>query len=146
MTISRQREGTYDQNTFILVGWLPFLHNRIDRTLSVSGTVTFPARLRLLGRRLLAFLLDWLLLLVYLVLLTVATLIVRLTPLASSFNRIFANSMEAEATVFVVLVLPVLLYFALFESSTSQATPGKRWVRLSVVDKHGSRINVALSI
>jgi hypothetical protein len=25
LTISRQREGTYDQNTFLLMGWLPFL-------------------------------------------------------------------------------------------------------------------------
>ncbi len=53
-------------------------------------------------------------------------LITRLKPLASSVDARFGNPAEGEAIVFVVLVLSVLLYFALFESSRSQDTQGKR--------------------
>ena len=41
----------------------------------------------------------------------------------------------------IVAVVGVWLYYALFQSSKWQATPGKRFFRIKVVDYHGNRIS-----
>jgi uncharacterized RDD family membrane protein YckC len=48
----------------------------------------------------------------------------------------------AELVGFLLLTLPVILYFALCEASHWRATLGKRDLRLVVVDQHGARLMV----
>lgn len=49
-----------------------------------------------------------------------------------------ADWYEAHGTIALVLAW---LYFALFESSKLQATPGKRFLHLRIVDMEGNRIS-----
>ncbi len=85
---------------------------------------------------------DWAVILVYIAILLGVSLLVSASPFAAGYRRLFANPNSAEATAFVLLVLPVLLYFAAFESSSWRATPGKRRVRLRV--QHvGARLTFA---
>jgi uncharacterized RDD family membrane protein YckC len=97
---------------------------------------------RLLVRRLAAFLLDWLLILVYIAILIGIGLLIRQSPLAPGWGALFADANRAEATAFVLLVLPVIAYFALFESSARQATPGKHRLRLTVATLDGDRVGI----
>lgn len=92
-----------------------------------------PARF---GIRLQAFLLDYVLFLGYA---AVLGLIAVLFP--TSVQRLFtASAFGAQAAGFVLLTLPVLLYFTITESSPRQASWGK-WRRgLRVVDGRGERI------
>lgn len=46
-----------------------------------------------------------------------------------------------DAIAFLTAVLPVILYFAVQESSSAQATWGKRKVGLKVVNRHGERLS-----
>ncbi len=85
----------------------------------------FPS-LSLLWSRLLAFAVDYLFIALYLLLLVGVGALIRITPLGADFGALFANPASAELTSFMLLVLPVLLYFALMESSRWQATIGKR--------------------
>jgi uncharacterized RDD family membrane protein YckC len=47
---------------------------------------------------------------------------------------------------FVTLVLPVVLYFALQEGSSQQATWGKRRARITVVNAQGARMTLGQSL
>jgi len=89
----------------------------------------FPS-LPLLWSRFLAFAVDYLFIALYLLLLVCVGALIRLTPLGADFGALFANPASAELTSFMLLVLPVLLYFALLESSRWQATIGKRVIGL----------------
>jgi uncharacterized RDD family membrane protein YckC len=93
-----------------------------------------------------AFLLDYLVISAYLVLLVVVGLLVRSSPFGGAFGSLFANPVSAEITAFVLLVLPVILYFALFESSVWQASPGKRRMGLQVTDERGARLSLPRSL
>ena len=83
--------------------------------------------------RLVAFALDYLIISVYLVFLVALSFFISRTPLGPGFRALFADPSSAELTAFALLVVPVLLYFALLESSHWQATWGKRARRLQVV-------------
>ncbi|MCG8347540.1 MAG: RDD family protein [Chloroflexales bacterium] len=48
--------------------------------------------------------------------------------------------------VFSAVSLPIWFYFALFESSSWQATPGKRLLRLKVTDLDGGRIGLGRAL
>lgn len=74
------------------------------------------------------------------------SLLVGLTPAGTRFRTVFANPNSAELTAFVLLVVPVLLYFALFESSTARATWGKRARGLQVVTLAGTRVSLPRAI
>lgn len=77
-------------------------------------------------RRLAAFSVDYVVIAVYLVVLTfIATTLPSLT-------RVFQSPASGQAAGFLVLTLPVLLYFALWEGSTRGATPGKCAVGIAV--------------
>lgn len=86
------------------------------------------------ARRLLALGLDGLVVGAYLAALTAVTMAAsragRLLGLDLSWPR---NPVFADLTVFVSLILPIGLYFALSESSARQATWGKRKAGLLVV-------------
>jgi uncharacterized RDD family membrane protein YckC len=96
--------------------------------------------------RFLAFLLDYLAISAYLVLLVVMGVLIRSSSFGDAFSALFANPVSAEATAFVLLVLPVILYFALSESSAWQASPGKHKMGLRVTDEHGVPLTLLWSL
>lgn len=98
------------------------------------------ASLSLLWSRLVAFALDYLIISAYLVFLAALSALLSLTPLGSGFRELFATPSSAEFTAFALLVAPVLLYFALCESSRWQATVGKRARGLRVVSEAGTAV------
>lgn len=89
--------------------------------------------------RLAAFALDYLIILVYL---ATATLISLLMNSIFSINQwLFGDRVRAQLTGFLLITLPVTLYFAFAESSIQQATWGKRRLRLKVTDRNRNRIS-----
>lgn len=90
------------------------------------------------GRRLLAFALDYLVISAYIVVLTLVTQAAALAGV--SIAGLFANPIRADLFAFLLLILPVMLYFALSESSPRQATWGKGRMRLCVSNVTGQRL------
>jgi uncharacterized RDD family membrane protein YckC len=86
-----------------------------------------------------AFALDYLLILVYLIVLSLILLIFR--QFGNGVEWLFADRLRAQVTGILILTLPVILYFALGESSARQATWGKQRLNLRVTDQHGNRIH-----
>ncbi len=90
-------------------------------------------------RRLLAFLVDYGVMAFFVAVLSVAGFAIRsqldVTPSAPTFQQ----KLLAQALVFAMVILPIMLYFAVSESSRWQATIGKRVLRLQVTDDHGGR-------
>lgn len=94
--------------------------------------------------RLLAFALDYLVMLVYIGALTIGGVaLARAAP--TLVGRLFGDRISSQLTVFLGLTLPITLYFALFESSSWQATPGKRRLGLVVTDGRGRRLSFGRS-
>ncbi len=91
-----------------------------------------------------AFGFDYVLIAAYLATLVAAgTLVNRLSqPLA---NALFGNPVSGEASGFLLITVPVSLYFALSEASLRQATWGKRRMGLEVTDLEGRRLSAARS-
>ncbi len=52
-----------------------------------------------------------------------------------------ASPWTMDLLAFLVLILPVILYFALQEGSQRQATLGKRWVGIVVVNAQGQKLS-----
>lgn len=99
------------------------------------------ARFAGLGKRLVAFLFDYLLVLGYVVVLGGVNYGLILS--GRGLDRLFPSSASPavkDAIAFVTLVLPVGLYFALQESSPRQSTWGKRKAGLRVVNANGGRL------
>jgi uncharacterized RDD family membrane protein YckC len=71
----------------------------------------------------------------------VAALIL-LVFLFPAIKQWFLNAQSAQVTQFVLLTLPVFLYFALCEASSYRGTPGKRILHLSVVTSHRNRASL----
>ena len=81
--------------------------------------------------RLLAFAVDYIAIAAYLVVLVGAGLAAqRFAP--GAVTVLFGNPLSGELAGFVLITLPVTLYFALMESSPHQATWGKRRLGLRV--------------
>lgn len=95
----------------------------------------------LLWNRILAFAVDYLVISAYLVLLA-ASLALWFTPLGPGFRALFADPAMGELTGIAVLVLPVLLYFSIFEASPWEGTWGKRARGLRVVTLGGERLSL----
>jgi uncharacterized RDD family membrane protein YckC len=93
-----------------------------------------------------AFLLDYLIIAAYLVLLVIIGVGLGFGPLRGVFRAMFADPNSSEFSAFLLLVLPVVLYFALLECSPWQATWGKRKMGLRVTDTHGVRISFPRSL
>ncbi|WP_010632108.1 RDD family protein [Sporolactobacillus vineae] len=90
-----------------------------------------------LKRRILAFLLDYFIIAAY-GLIVIGTLS---ALLHSFFRPLFAGSAAiAELTGFLLMTLPVALYFLICECAPWQGTWGKRRLALQVVDRCGRRI------
>ncbi len=96
--------------------------------------------------RTLAFLLDYIFIAAYIGVLIVVSILLGFGPLKEVFLKLFSVPNSSEITAFVLLVLPVILYFALFECSPWQATWGKRKMGLIVTDTSGKRLGLARSL
>jgi uncharacterized RDD family membrane protein YckC len=88
--------------------------------------------MNLVIRRLLAFGLDYLLIVGYLVILAGVSLAILASGLRTAFSAAWATAWSAETMAFLTLTLPVVLYFAILESSAAGATLGKHAMRLRV--------------
>lgn len=91
-----------------------------------------------LGKRLIAFLFDYLLVLAYIV--AMGGVNYGLILSGRGLDRVlpsFASPAVKDAIAFLTLVLPVGLYFALQESSPRQSTWGKRKAGIRVVNASG---------
>lgn len=93
-------------------------------------------------KRVLAFALDYLLIAGYLIVLAGvgAGLTLALGP-PERTSPLFASPVVMDLIVFLIAVLPVILYFTFRESAPAQATWGKRRVGLKVVDGQGNRLS-----
>jgi len=90
-----------------------------------------------LWQRVRAFVLDYVIILIYL---AAITLLIWLLNLFSINEWLFAERVRAQFVAFLLVTLPVTLYFAIRESSTQRVTWGKQCVGLQVTDYNGERI------
>ncbi|QAS52057.1 RDD family protein [Halobacillus litoralis] len=93
--------------------------------------------------RVLAFLLDYLLILSYGIFVVGSVSLLFRQPL----NFLFSNSpVIAQITGFVMMTAPVSLYFILSECSKWKGTWGKRKMSLQVVNDQGDRLGLSRSL
>lgn len=90
-------------------------------------------------RRLGAFTLDYLIILGYLLGITLASFLAN--AVFGVQQGLFADRIRAQAVGFLLVTLPVALYFALSESSPRQATWGKQRLKLKVIDSAENRVS-----
>lgn len=91
-----------------------------------------------LVRRVIAFAFDFLIICGYiLILVAVGIGLYSMTDAIS----LLASPLALDGFAFFVLVLPVILYFALQEGSSHQATWGKRRAKIKVVNAQGTRLS-----
>jgi uncharacterized RDD family membrane protein YckC len=90
-------------------------------------------------RRAGAFALDYIIILGYL--LGLVLLSVLANTLSGANQWLFADRIRAQVVAFLLVTLPITLYFAISESSPRQATWGKQRLRLKVTDHDGKRIS-----
>jgi uncharacterized RDD family membrane protein YckC len=92
-------------------------------------------------KRLKAFGFDYLLIVGYIILLAAGTMaVIKISGFFGFLLRWPENPLLADLMAFVTLVLPVILYFTLQESSTRQSTWGKRKAVIQVVNISGGRL------
>ncbi|HEX8728146.1 MAG TPA: RDD family protein [Ktedonobacterales bacterium] len=108
-----------------------------------AGAALAPAGL---WPRVKAFGFDYLFIAAYLIVLTGAVWGLRLTPLRSLLASLYGSPSTAQLTDSLLFDVPVMLYFALFESSVWQATPGKRRLGLRVVTESGQRLSLTRAL
>lgn len=85
--------------------------------------------MHLVFKRMLAWMIDWLIILVY------ATLLFGTTMALTFFNVIQVEKVhpvKGQLLGFLTLTLPVILYCILFEVGSKHATPGKRILKIEV--------------
>jgi uncharacterized RDD family membrane protein YckC len=98
-----------------------------------------------LVRRVGAFGVDYLVIAAWVLLIVVAGLVFRaVAPDVSA--TVFSNPLLGQVIGFVVLTLPVTLYFALSEASAAGATLGKRRLGLRVQTAEGGRLTIGRSL
>lgn len=92
-----------------------------------------------------AFGFDYLLIAAYLVVLVAAGILAnRLSPPLA--KALFGNPVSGQASGFLLITVPVSIYFATSEASPRQATWGKRRIGLEVTDLEGRRLSIARSL
>jgi len=96
-----------------------------------------------LSRRIMAFALDFIFIGGYILLLLCIGFGINT---ASDGISLFESPVAMNVLAFCVLVLPVIIYFSIQESSSYQATWGKRKVKIKVVNTHGVRISLFQAI
>lgn len=93
-----------------------------------------------------AFAWDYLLIASYVVLLSLVSTIAWFGLLGGIPVEAQRSPWLYDLLAFTTLVLPVILYFALREASSAQATWGKRRVGLLVVSSRGDRLSIGRSL
>src|SRR5690625_5666491 len=93
--------------------------------------------------RIYAFLLDYLVILIYAIFVVSTISFIFRTYITHLFS---SSPVTAELTGFLLITLPVSLYFILFECSKWQGTLGKRRMGIRVVDRFGQRIGIGRSV
>lgn len=94
------------------------------------------------GKRLKAFAFDYLLILAYIVVLAGVNYGIILSGgVLDKASPFFASPVVKDAIAFLTLILPVILYFTLQESSPRQGTWGKRKAGIRVVSAQGGRLS-----
>lgn len=88
-------------------------------------------------RRAGAFALDYIPIFIYLLALSLLFFLLRTL---FDISQLFANRIQAQIVAFLLVTLPVLLYFVFGESSARQSTWGKQRLGLKVTDRNGDRI------
>lgn len=91
-------------------------------------------------RRAAAFALDYILILFYLAVLTLIGFILNST--FGTMQWVFSDRVRAQLAGFLLVTLPVTLYFSVGESSARKATWGKAKLRVQVTDLGGKRIRI----
>jgi uncharacterized RDD family membrane protein YckC len=86
-------------------------------------------------KRLRAFLWDYVLISSYILIITV---VFWLLPFS---ERLFANRIQAQLSVFFILTFSIILYFSISESSSKQGTWGKQKIKLIATGDNGERIS-----
>jgi uncharacterized RDD family membrane protein YckC len=87
-----------------------------------------------------AFAADYLVISFYIVFLIVISLMLQsIDP--EMLQPLFGNAFIAQLSGFALITLPVTFYFALSESSSHQATWGKRWQSILVVQTDGKKMS-----
>jgi uncharacterized RDD family membrane protein YckC len=92
-----------------------------------------------------AFALDYLVIAAYLLVLGGAFAVLRIV-LPEMSAALLGSPISGQVTGFLVLTLPVTLYFAFSEASDHQGTVGKRRLGLRVVGIDGHRISLPRSV
>jgi uncharacterized RDD family membrane protein YckC len=85
-----------------------------------------------------AFVLDYIIILGYLIALTLLFLFLNKTFNVDRF--LFTTRVQSQFMGFLFVTLPVTLYFAFGESSRHQATWGKQRLKLKVTDYNGNKV------
>ena len=97
-------------------------------------------------QRIVAYLVDYLVIVLYFGTMSAAYFILRSIGVASSPSYVTLTAkMQGHVVAFLLFTLPVVCYFALSEASARQATIGKRVMRLRVVGTAGQQISRATS-
>lgn len=105
------------------------------QTMSDPSNSTQVLRYAGLRPRLLAFLLDYVPILVYIGLL--GLLAISIPPL----QFLFQHPVQADVVAFLILIVPVMLYFALQEGGARQATWGKHKMGIKVMQMGNARLS-----
>ena len=93
------------------------------------------------AKRLIAFAFDYIFIFGYILLLAAVTMaVIKVGGLMGLSLRWPENPVLADLMAFATLVLPVILYFTLQESSPKQSTWGKRKVGIQVVNANGNTL------
>jgi uncharacterized RDD family membrane protein YckC len=96
------------------------------------------------AKRLKAFAFDYLIICGYIIILVAVTLVVvKTTGFMGLALHWPENPLVADLIAFVTLVLPIILYFTLQESSSKQATWGKEKTGIRVVNIYGGTLTRA---
>lgn len=90
--------------------------------------------------RIKAFAADYLAISFYIIVVIGISLVVR-SIYPNLMLTLFGSPLLGQATGFFIMTLPVTLYFTLLESSSHQATLGKRWQSLKVIRTDGKRLS-----
>ena len=114
------------------------MNNALEKLDAVPGSVQYAGFVK----RLKAFMLDCLIIFAYLVVLAGVNYGILLSGgVFENSSPNFASPIARDAIAFLTLILPVILYFTLQESSSRQATWGKRKVGIRVVNASGGRLS-----
>lgn len=91
-----------------------------------------------------AFAFDYLIISVYLIF--VVLLFLALNSIFPISSVLFDSRVSAQVSAFLIVTLPITLYYAFGESSAAQATWGKQRIGLRVADSKGNRVTFWISL